>query len=99
MPVGAMYVRDPHRMAADTRPVDTYPEGVICRVSDDFDNSLRTFTYELRAGVWLRHLFTCNRLAFQKRATDLFVKLQLQFPIKYQEVKSAVAAGACFFLS
>lgn len=90
---GAMYVRDPHRMAPDSRPVDTYPEGVLCDIPDIEEDAMRTFVYTLRKGVTITHLFTCNRSIMQKYANQLFHDVQMQVPLIWQAAKTGFGFG------
>jgi hypothetical protein len=91
--IGAMYVRDPHRMAPDSRPVDTYPEGVLCDISKMEENAMLTFVYTLREGVLIRHLFTCNRSSVQKYANELFGAIQMQVPLIWMGATTGLATG------
>ncbi|KAI0091632.1 hypothetical protein BDY19DRAFT_637150 [Irpex rosettiformis] len=93
---GAMYVRDPHRMAPDSRPVDTYPEGVICDITDLEEDGMRTFVYTMRKGVYIRHLFTCNRSLVQKYANQLFSDVQMQIPLIWKAPKTGYETAPYF---
>ncbi|KAI0692443.1 hypothetical protein BC835DRAFT_1307147 [Cytidiella melzeri] len=80
-------------MAPDSRPVDTYPDGVTCDISDIKEDEMRTFVYTLRKGVFVKHLFTCNRSLMQKSANQLFLDVQMQVPLTWHEAKTTLAAG------
>ena len=94
---GAMYVRDPHRMAPDSRPVDTYPECVTCEITDLEEDAMRTFVYTLRKGVYVMHLYTCNRSLVQKYANQLFSDVQVQVPLVWRERRTGYEAGKWIF--
>lgn len=92
--VGAMYVRDPHRMTPDSRPIDTYPDGVECTTFDTDEDGRRTFIYSIKERVWIKHLFTCNRSTIQKPVNQLFIDLQMHVPLAWQQAKTQLASGA-----
>ncbi|KAI0343310.1 hypothetical protein BDW22DRAFT_1356923 [Trametopsis cervina] len=94
--VGSMYVRDPHRMSPDSRPVDTYPNGVACDILDAGNDGMRTFVYTVRRNVTIKHLFTCNRSTVQKTANQFFSDVQMQVPLTWQSAKTVLASGPYF---
>lgn len=91
--VGAMYVRNPHRMTPDSRPVDTYPDGIRCTTMDSEKSGMKIFTYSVREHVFVKHLFTCNRSHAQRDANQFFVDLQTQIPLTWQQAQTALASG------
>ena len=98
LPVAAFYVRDPHKMTPDVRPMNTYPEGVMFDVLDGKANGYRTFVYTIGEGVEIKHIFTCNRPKLQKPFNELFVDIQREVKLTWQGGQTKLAAGACVWV-